>query len=63
MHRASTALRNTATKFGSRQPQLFPNHPQQRHFGFYVNVVVSAVYVQTQHGIPYLNNLSDYRPK
>jgi hypothetical protein len=49
MHGASAALGNATAKFGAHHAQLVAQDPQQRHFGFDVDLVAFAIDAQFQH--------------
>jgi hypothetical protein len=54
MHRARAALRNTAAVFGSGEPDLFANNPQEWRLGLYVDLVDFTVDVQRYHSFAFL---------
>jgi len=54
MHRARAALRNTAAVFGSGEPDLFANNPQEWRLGLYVDLVDFTIDVERYHGVSFL---------
>jgi hypothetical protein len=53
VHRARATLGNTATVFGSGEPDLFANNPQQWRLGLYVDLVDFTIDVERYHGFAF----------
>src|SRR6185436_4574620 len=63
VHRTGAALRHAAAVFGPGQPDLLPDHPQERRVGFHLHVAHLAVDVELCHSAsPYfpIRNLNTY---
>src|SRR6266567_2418962 len=52
MHRAGTALGDTAAVLGSREADPFPDHPQQWRVSININVMGFSIHGQAGHLFP-----------
>ncbi len=59
LHRAGPALGNPTTVFYTGDPQLIPQHPQQRHVIFDINIAYLAIYGDLHKG-PLLIKIDDW---
>ena len=44
-----SSARDTATKLGTRHPELLAQHPQQGHLGLHIDLMVATIDIQRQH--------------